>query len=108
MNRLTNPLTTVLVLAQAAPGAPGGILPTPPPGTNLGAAGAATASVSLLLLLAVAAWVCVKQKGAQWPHIGLGVAIGVVGAGTFVGAMTWSVLGIIVQLINQLGHSFGA
>lgn len=100
MNQLTN---TAFVLAQAAPGAPGGLLPTPPPGAT---AGTATASISMLLLLAVAAWVCVKQKGAQWPHIFLGVAIGVVGSGTFVGSLTWSVLGIINQLITQIGANF--
>jgi hypothetical protein len=95
-------LTKYAVLAEAT--APGGVLPTPPAGSH---ATAGTASVSLLLLLALAAWICVKQKGAQWPHIGLGVAIGVVGAGTFVGAVTWNVLGILTQLLSQLGASFG-
>lgn len=90
------------LLAEAT--APGGVLPTPPAGTK---ANAGTASVSLILLLGLAAWICVKQKGAQWPHIGLGVCIGVVGAGTFIGAVTWNVLGIFTQLLSSLGASFG-
>lgn len=93
----------VLVIGQAAPG---GIVPQPPAGTNV-AGGAATASVSMLLLLALAAWICVKQKGAQWPHIGLGILIGVVGAGTIVGQVSWNVIGIFTQLLSGLGASFG-
>jgi hypothetical protein len=101
----------IVVLGQAAPeqpttAAPGGVVPKPPPGTNV-AGGVASASVSMLLLLALAAWICVKQKGAQWPHIGLGILIGVVGAGTIVGQVSWNVIGIITQLLSGLGASFG-
>jgi hypothetical protein len=93
----------VAVLAQAAPG---GVVPKPPEGTNV-AGGAATASVSLLLLLGLAAWICVKTKGAQWPHIGLGILIGVVGAGTIVGQVAWNFIGIFTQMLTSLGASFG-
>jgi hypothetical protein len=102
-------IATVAVVAQAATGQGPGVLPAPPPGVSglAGTAGTATASVSLLVLLALAAWICVKQKGAQWPHIALGVAIGVVGSGTFIiGGLTWAVLGVIVQVITQIGHTF--
>lgn len=100
---MTPILATIAVLAQAAPG---GVVPKPPDGVDV-AGGATTASVSLLLLLALAAWVCVKTKGAQWPHVGLGVLIGVVGASTFVGQVSWAVIGIFTQLLTSLGASFG-
>lgn len=83
-------------------GEPGGVIPAPPPGH---AAHAATASVSLLLLLFVAAWVCAKTKGAQWPHIGLGVLIGVVGAGTLVGAVAWDVVDVLQKVVNAVGEA---
>ena len=99
-------LSTVTHLAVLAQSAPGGVVPKPPEGVNV-AGGATTATVSMLLLLALAAWICVKTKGAQWPHIGLGILIGVVGAGTIVGQVAWNVLGIFTQLLTSLGASFG-
>jgi hypothetical protein len=80
------------------------VVPTPPSG---GAATPTTATVSLLLLVLLAAYFCVKQKGAQWPHIGVGVAIGVLGASTFIGTLTWSVLNVVITIVNQIGASFG-
>lgn len=99
-------LSTVTHLAVLAQAAPGGVVPKPPDGVNV-AGGATTASVSMLLLLALAAWICVKQKGAQWPHIGLGILIGTLGAGTIVGQVSWNVIGIIGQLLAGFGASFG-
>jgi hypothetical protein len=91
------PLTaTITTFAQIAPTPPAGSPATP-----------ATASVSLLLLLGLAAYLMVKTKGAQWPHVGLGVLIGVVGATTVIGSLSWSVINVLIQLVNQVGHSFG-
>jgi hypothetical protein len=92
-----NPITaTVSTFAQIAP--------TPPTG---GAATPGSASVSLLLLLALAAYLMVKTKGAQWPHVGIGVLIGVVGATTVIGSLSWSVINVLIQLVNQIGSAFG-
>jgi hypothetical protein len=93
MNSLT---ATVSAFAQIAP--------TPPKGS---AATPGSASVSLLLLLALAAYLMVKTKGAQWPHVGIGVLIGVVGATTVIGSLSWSVINVLIQLVNQIGSAFG-
>lgn len=93
MHSLTDTVTT---LAQIAP--------TPPTGS---AATPTTASVSLLLLLGLSAYLMVKTKGAQWPHVGLGVLIGVVGATTVIGSLSWAVINVLIQIVNQIGSSFG-
>jgi hypothetical protein len=90
---MTYLLPIAVVLAQA---------PTPP---ATSAATTGTATVSLLVLCAAAAWMMVKTKGAQWPHIGIGVAIGVVGSATFIGAITWSILDIVINVVNQIGSA---
>jgi hypothetical protein len=86
----------IATLAQIAPSPPAGSAATP-----------GSASVSLLLLLALAAYLMVKTKGAQWPHVGIGVLIGVVGATTVIGSLSWSVINVLIQLVNQIGSAFG-
>lgn len=90
-------LSTITVLAA------GGVAAAPPEGS---AVKAGTASVSLLILCLLAAWICVKTKGAQWPHIAIGIAIGVVGQASFIGTITWEIIDIIVGLLNKAGASF--
>jgi hypothetical protein len=62
-----------------------------------------SATVPLILLCGLAAWICVKQKGAQWPHIGIGIAIGVLGAGTFIGDLVHSILNVLLEIANKVG-----
>jgi hypothetical protein len=93
---MSSMFATASTLAQLAP--------TPPAG---GAATTGTASVSLVLLLGLAAYLMVKTKGAQWPHVGIGVLIGVVGATTVIGSLSWAVLNVLIQIVNQIGSSFG-
>jgi hypothetical protein len=70
------------------------------------AAGGESATIPLVLLCLGAAWLAVKTKGAQWPHISIGVAIGVLGANTFIGTLVHSVLDVLVQIAQQIGHAF--
>jgi hypothetical protein len=112
---LANLTTAYLLLGQAAPtsAAPGatpdpGILPQPPPMAGLpGGAIGTSITVSLLFGALVVAFIAIKVYKSRVKDIVLGVCIGVLGAGGFVGAMAWVLIGIIVKLIGTLAATFG-
>jgi hypothetical protein len=68
--------------------------------------GSTTATIPLLLLCVVAGWFCVRYKGAQSPHVIVGVCIGVLGANTFIGTLVHSLLDVLIKIGTQVGNSF--
>jgi galactitol-specific phosphotransferase system IIC component len=72
--------------------------------TGAGATAGLPTSVVLVVLLGLAVLVCLRSKRAQWPQIVLGVAIGVVGADTVIGQVTWSLVDVASQVVSQVSH----
>jgi hypothetical protein len=107
-------LTTYVLLGQA-PAAPAagttpdpGILPQAPsmaglPGGPIGT----SITVSLLFGALIVAFIAIKVYKSRVKDIVLGVCIGVLGAGGFVGALAWALIGIVVKLIGSLASTFG-
>jgi hypothetical protein len=104
-----------VILGQAeAPAPPAstaanpGIFPTPPPMAGLGA-GAVAGGITFtgLFIALVIAFIAVKIYKSKVKDIVLGVCIGVLGAGGFVGAIAWTLIGIAVQLIKSLSSAVG-
>lgn len=102
-------MTNYAVLAQTAPpAADPGFLPTPPPMAGLGA-GAVAGGITFtgLFVALVVAFIAVKVYKAKVSSIILGTCIGVLGAGGFVGAIAWTLIGIAVQMIKSLSGALG-
>jgi hypothetical protein len=101
-----------IVLGQAAPEATAppvtastgqnpGFMPTAPPASGLApGAVATTVTFSLLAIVIFIAWLAVKHYKGQLRDIVLGMMIGTLGAGGFVGALTWAVIAVFVKLIQ--------
>jgi hypothetical protein len=76
------------------------------PGAGSTAVSQVSPSVVLFVLFGVAILVCMRSRRAQWPQIVLGVAIGVVGAGTVIGSVTWSLVDVVSQVVLQVSQQF--
>jgi hypothetical protein len=96
------------VLGQTAAPADPGIIPQAPAMAGLpGGAVGQSITFSLLFVALVIGFIGIKVYKMKAGAIVLGVCIGVLGAGGFVGSIAWTLIGGVVKVITSLSTSFG-
>lgn len=109
--------TPVIILGQEATAPPAttaatappnpGLLPTAPASSGLPTAAAGGITLSLLFVALVVTFIAVKAYKVKVGAVLLGVCIGVLGAGGFIGALAWALIGVGVKVVSSLASSFG-
>jgi hypothetical protein len=104
----------VVVLGQAAPAVDAqtsqppdpGFLPQAPKSSGLpaGAIGGGI-TFSLLAIALFVGWLVVKHYGHKLTTLVVGICIGVLGAGGFVGALAWALIRVFVTVVTSVGNA---
>lgn len=110
MTPLLATVTNLAVLAQTSPPATAvadpGIVPQPPPmsGLEAGAIGGGI-TFSLLAVAIFIGWLIIKHYKHKLTTLVVGICIGVLGAGGFIGALAWSLIRVFVTIASSVGHA---
>jgi hypothetical protein len=69
---------------------------------------AASTPIPLALAVIMAGWYCVKHKGAQWYVVAIGIVIGHLGSGMFIGESVDTILGFLTTTVTQVWSGLGS